>query len=146
MDGLNFIEYMNFKPFHEAKHLKPVVYQHRRDFGECKQLGANQIYATNENRKFCTTNKIATCFKPKGRTGKDEEQARLLRSVIGKGRATVLEGSFGNEKNHYNLERIKARNDLTEPFWIFMGMMTANAVQVARRMRLSKAPPHKQAA
>lgn len=146
VDGLNFIEHMSFKAFNEAKHLKRVVYQHHRDFGVCKQVGADKIYATNENRRFCTANRIASCFKPKGRTGKDEQQARILRSVIGKGRATVLEGSFGNEKNHYNLERIKARNDLTEPFWIFMGMMTANAVQVAHRMQQSKAPPHKQAA
>lgn len=146
VDGLNFIEYMSFNPFNEAKHLKPVVYQHRRDFGVCQQLGADQIFATNENRRFCTANKIATCFKLKGRAGKDEAQASILRSIIGKGRATILEGSFGNEKNHYNLERIKARNDLTELFWIFMGMMTANAVQVAHRMQQSKAPPHKQAA
>lgn len=60
VDGLNFIEHMSFKAFNEAKHLKRVVYQHHRDFGHCKQLGGDEIYATNENRKFCTTNKIAT--------------------------------------------------------------------------------------
>lgn len=149
VDGLNFIEHMSFKSFNEAKHLKQVIWQHRQDFGACKQVGADQIYATNENRKFCTTHKIATCFKPKGRKGKDEAQASILRREIGKGRATVLEGSFGNEKNHYNLQRIKARNESTEPFWIFMGMMTANAVQVAQRIQAAEAkqpPSGKQAA
>ncbi len=149
VDGLNFIEHISFKAFNEAKHLKEVVWQHQQAFGSCKQLGADQIYATNENRKFCTANKIATCFKPKGRTGKDEEQASILRREIGRGRATVLEGSFGKEKNHYNLQRIKARNELTEPWWIFIGMMTANAVLVAQRMQAAEAkqpPSGKQAA
>jgi hypothetical protein len=50
----------------------------------------------------------------------------------------VLEGSFGNEKNHYLLDKIKARNQQTEILWIFFGVMTANAVQMGRRIAMSK--------
>ena len=126
VDGINFIEHMNFDPFNEAPHLKTVVYQHRRDFGACKQVGADQIYATNGNRKFCTQRSIATCFVPKGRKSKDEDQREVLRKIIANLRATVLEGSFGNEKNHYNLQRIKAHTELTEkwfgpPMRVFYG-------------------------
>ena len=39
-----------------------------------------------------------------------------------------LEGSFGTQKQHYSLARIKARNRKTEILWIFFGIHTANAV------------------
>jgi hypothetical protein len=34
-----------------------------------------------------------------------------MRSLIAKERSMVLEGSFGNDKNHYGLEKIKARTE-----------------------------------
>jgi hypothetical protein len=34
----------------------------RRYVGKCHQAGADASYATNANRKFCTTHNIATCF------------------------------------------------------------------------------------
>lgn len=62
-----------------------------------------------------------------------------MRSVLSTVRATVLEGSFGNEKNHYLLNKLKARNQNTELVWIFFGMMTANASIITTRMQqLSK--------
>lgn len=57
-----------------------------------------------------------------------------MRSVLSTVRAAVLEGSFGNEKNHYLLGKIKARTQATEITWIFFGMLTANASIVAKRI------------
>ena len=56
-----------------------------------------------------------------------------MRAALNKERATRLEGSFGNEKNHYLLGKVNARNALTEKCWIFFGMMTANAAIIAQR-------------
>jgi len=47
---------------------------------------------------------------------------------------TVLEGSFGNEKNHYLLNKIKARTQPTEVAWIFFGMLAANASIISNRI------------
>ena len=44
-----------------------------------------------------------------------------------------MEGSFGTEKNHYGLNRVKARTEKTEILWIFFGVMTSNAVKIAER-------------
>ena len=52
---------------------------------------------------------------------------KILRSELGRERATRLEGSFGTQKQHYSLARIKARNRKTEMLWIFFGIHTANA-------------------
>jgi IS5 family transposase len=57
-----------------------------------------------------------------------------MRSLLGKVRSTVLEGSFGNEKNHYMMDKIKARTQQTEKVWIFFSLLTSNAKQIAKRM------------
>ena len=77
---------------------------------------------------------IATSFLAKGRLGKLADQQAQLRSVLGKVRSTVLEGSFGNEKNHYLLSRVRARTQATEIVWVFIGMLAANASLISRRM------------
>ncbi len=91
----------------------------RKDiFGACHQIGADAIYATNANRKYCTENKIATSFIAKGNEGKTKEQKSQMRSILGKVRSTVMEGSFGNEKNHYQMNKIKAKTEANEKAWI----------------------------
>lgn len=145
--GIGFIEYGSFDAFHEGVRTVRTILKHRRYFGKCSHFGGDAIYATNKNRKYCTANGIFTGFKKKGRAGKNEGQDKLMRSLIAKERATVLEGSFGNEKNHYGLDRIKARTEHTENAWIFYGMMCANAVKIAKiRVKKAKSPPEKQAA
>ena len=98
-------------------------------------MGADAIYATNENRRFCTDNKIATSFVAKGNEGQSKEQKSQMRSILGKVRSTVLEGSFGNEKNHYQMGKIKARTEGNEKVWIFFSLLTCNAVQIGKRMK-----------
>ena len=142
VDGINFIEHLSFEAFNEGIHLRSSIRLHREYFGACYQFGADKIYATNSNRKYCTKQNIATNFIPKGKPGKHKEQAQQLRKELGKQRATVLEGSFGNEKNHYLLHKVKARNQLNEVGWIFFGIFTCNAVQIARRMQSLKIIKH----
>lgn len=138
VDGINFIEYLSYDAFNEGTRMKSTIWKHEQYFGRCYQFGADQIYATNENRKYCSKKGIATCFVRKGRQGEYSDQAAVMRRELGKQRGTVLEGSFGNEKNHYLLDKIKARNQKTEVLWIFFGIMTANAVLMGKRIALSK--------
>lgn len=49
-------------------------------------------------------------------------------------RATAMEGSFGTQKEHYGLRRVKARTKWTEILYIFFGIHTANVVQLADRI------------
>ena len=39
-----------------------------------------------------------------------------------------MEGSFGTQKEHYDLRRVKARMKRTEILYIFFGIYTANVV------------------
>ena len=58
-------------------------------------------------------------------------------SLAGRGRASRLEGSFGKDKEHYHLKRIRARTKKTEVLWIFFGIHTGNAMEIGRRMSAS---------
>jgi len=134
-DGINFIEHLSFSAFHEGIRLPQCVDKQQKLFRrKVSLLAADSIYATNTNRKFCTKRRITTSFVRKGRAGKDEEHIKVMRSALSKERATRLEGSFGTEKQHYNLQKIKARIKETEILWIFFGIHTANAVRMIDKM------------
>jgi IS5 family transposase len=140
VDGLNFIEHLSFRAFHEGNRLNNGIALHRKYFGTLTMLAADLLYATNANRKLCTGLNIQTSFKAKGRRKQDEtlrHQQDAAMKVLGIARSTILEGSYGNDKNHYGLRKIKARTELTEVAWIFFGMMTANAMKIAKRQQKS---------
>ena len=129
VDGISFIEHISFKAFNEGIRLKDCIrLQQQLMKVRVKSLAADSIYANNINRKFCTKYAITTSFKRKGRAAADEKLRKILRSELSRERATRLEGSFGTQKQHYSLARIKARNRKTEMLWIFFGIHTANAV------------------
>lgn len=139
VDGISFIEHLSYENFNEGTRLKSSVAFHHKYFGKLSQLGADRIYATNENRRYCNKLRIANSFVAKGNEGKLATQKQQMRSALSVVRATVLEGSFGNEKNHYLLNKVKARTQNTERVWIFFAMMTANASIISGRMQqLSK--------
>lgn len=134
--GISFIEHFSYDAFNEGTRLQQCVYLHRKLFGKCTHHSADKIYATNANRSYCTQQKIVTNFEPKGRQKTEHvKQNKTMRSVLNKERSTRLEGSFGNDKNHYLLNKVNARNAVTEKCWIFFGMMTANASIITNRMQ-----------
>ena len=135
IDGINFIEHLSFDAFNEGIRFQLSVWlaqdlTHKR----LTVMGADAIYATNANRRFATSNNIRNDFCRKGRAGKHEDHRKELARLIKKERASRLEGSFGKEKEHYHLKKVKARTRKNEILWIFFGIHTANALEVGRRM------------
>jgi len=135
--GVSIIEHDSYKAFNECKKLKISILKHKKMFGECTHISADKIYATNENRKYCTKNNIQTNFVRKG-AGKDDKPTKKIKDLLNKQRSTGLEGSFGTEKEHYLLHKIKAQNPKTEKAWLFFGIHTANAVKIAKRREKAK--------
>jgi IS5 family transposase len=133
VDGISFIEHFSYDAFNEGTRLKNCIGLHQQLFGKCTHHSADKIYATNANRTYCHK-KIITNFEPKGKQKAQHiEQSKIMRNALNKERGTRLEGSFGNEKNHYLLQKVNARNAITEKCWIFFGIMTANASIIANR-------------
>jgi len=138
VDGINFIEHLSFDAFNEGPRLIDSIWYSRSLFGKVTHISADDIYASNANRKWCTEREITTCFKRKGRAGKYEDQRQVMAAELRKERATRMEGSFGTEKQHYSLDKIKARTEKNEILWIFFGVHTANAVRIAKRLAQEK--------
>ena len=136
IDGISFIEHISFKAFNEGIRLKNCIRMQQKLMKVRVTCAAgDSIYANNANRKYCTKYNISTSFVRKGRAAKDEHLRKVLRSELSRERATRLEGSFGTQKQHYSLSRIKARNMKTEILWIFFGIHTANAVLMIDKIR-----------
>lgn len=98
IDGINFIEHLNFNAFNEGTRLQSTIYKAQSlTRTKTKILGADAIYATNKNRNFVSRHNIKTDFKRKGKLPKDYKDEKKLKALITKERATRLEGSFGKE-------------------------------------------------
>lgn len=135
VDGVNFIEHLSFNAFHEGNRLISSIWLSQLLFGKATHISADAIYATNKNRKYCTSRGITTNFSRKGRAGKHEHHRKAISKELNKERSTRMEGSFGTEKEHYSLHRVKAKTQANETLWIFFGVHTANAVRVAKKVQ-----------
>lgn len=144
VDGLSFLDTMSFKNFNETTRLKLSVLKHKKVFGQASQLGADRIYASNANRRYCTENGIFTCFPKKG-PKKHSGPEQILSGEIARQRATVMEGVFGTHKEHYGLRKIKVKGEKREKLMVLFATMAANAVKIAKR-RTADPPPDRQVA
>lgn len=142
VDGISFIEHLSFDAFNEGIRLKESIDKTKAWMrSNVKVIGADGIYANNANRRYVTQNNIKNDFKRKGKPSKYSDQFKALRKSITKERASRLEGSFGTDKEHFLLNKIKARTQATERLWIIFGIHTSNALKIGRRMnqKLAKA-------
>jgi hypothetical protein len=135
VDGISFIEKLSFNAFNEGTRLRHCVKMHRRLFGvDVKKVGGDTSYAGTDNRDFCKENGIQTSFVKRGRPSQGKKGQDHVRQELARVRATAMEGSFGTQKEHYAMRRIKARKKETEILYIFFGIHTANAVRLAERL------------
>ena len=136
VDGISFIEKLSFNAFNEGTRLMHCLKIHKRLLGdEAKKVGGDTGYAGTENRDYCKANGIQTSFVKRGRPFGDKKKEKdLVRKELSRVRATAMEGSFGTQKEHYDLRRVKARTKRTEILYIFFGIHTANVVQLADRI------------
>ena len=145
IDGISFIEKLSFNAFNEGTRLMHCLKMHKRLFWvEAKTVGGDTGYAGTENRDYCKANGIQTSFVKRVRPfGEKKKEKGLVRKELARVRATAMEGSFGTQKEHYDLRRVKARTKRTEILYIFFGIHTANVVQLAdmieQRARLAAA-------
>ena len=135
IDGISFIEHHSFEAFNEGVRLQECIeYQQELTGIKVTRVGADTIYANNDNRRYCTENGMTTCFVRKGPKPKDENaDTSTARRIIGTLRSTAMEGSFGNQKQHYSVGRIAARNSRSETLLLFFGIHMANAATLTAR-------------
>ena len=135
VDGISFIEHLSFDAFNESTRLKESILKAKQWMhSDVKVVGVDGIYGSNVNRRYLTNHEIKNDLKRKGKPSKYHDQFKALHKSITKERASRLEGSFGTDKEHFLLKKIKARTEATERLWIIFGIHTSNALKIGRRI------------
>lgn len=107
VDGISFIEKLSFNAFNEGARLQHCIKMHKRLFGvDVKKIGGDTSYAGTANRDFCKEKDIQTSFVKRGRPSQEKKEKDFVRQELARVRATVMEGSFGTQKEHYGMRRI----------------------------------------
>lgn len=135
VDGISFIEKLSFNAFSEGTRLEHCIKMHKRLFKvDAKKIGGDTGYAGTANRDLCRKLDIQTSFVNRGRPSAEKKEKDFVRQELARVRATAMEGSFGTQKEHYAMRRIKTRKKKTEILYIFFGIHTANLVHLAERL------------
>jgi transposase, IS5 family len=127
VNGYSFLDIVSWDAFNEGSHLVDYVEKYRDRFGfyPAKVL-ADKIYCTRENRKWLKERDIKLAAKPLGRPS-----AKAVENHVSPGERNPIEGKFGQAKNAYGMNRIKARLKDTSQSWIASIILVLNLVKLA---------------
>ena len=127
IDGMSFLDDFSWEAFNEGKCLKKSVERYKTRFGFYpKEVLADKIYCTRENRAFLKEKGIDLKAKPLGRPSKE-----ALSNQVSPGERNPIEGKFGQAKTAYGLNRIKARLAQTSESWVASIILVLNLVHLA---------------
>lgn len=125
MGGFAFVEDFSWEAFNEGTRLMDAVERHKKRF--CyypKEVLADKIYCTRENRRKLKLLGIALRAKPLGRP-------KAVEAHVSPGERNPIEGKFGQAKAGYGMNRIKARLAQTSESWIASIVLVLNLVKLA---------------
>ena len=133
VDGYMFIDRLSWDAFNEGTCLQDSVAQYRRRFGYYPaEVLADKIYCNRENRKWLKERGIALRAKPLGRPS-----AQAVEHHVSPGERNPVEGKFGQGKQGYSLDCIKAKLQQTSESWIACIALVLNLVRLAGQALLS---------
>lgn len=125
VDGISFLDELSWEAFNEGSHMMDYVERYRKRFGFYpKEVLADQIYCTRANRAALKEKGIRLLAKPLGRPS-------AVSIHLSPGERNPIEGKFGQAKNGYGLNRIRARLKGTSETWIASIILVLNLVKLA---------------
>ncbi len=138
-EGLARVDHLRWDAFHEGNDLKSQVEAYRRRYGVYPEavLG-DTIYGTQGNRRYLKRHGIHFAGKPLGRPKKVTEANREeLKQLKAQRREEYLqripiEGKFGQGKNGYRLNHIRAKRADTSYAWINSIFLVMNLLILLR--------------
>jgi transposase, IS5 family len=127
VDGFAFIDHLQWEAYNEGTWLLDSVSKYKLRYG-CypKEVLADQIYCNRENRRQLKELGIRLLAKPLGRP------PAVNQEHVSPGERNPIEGKFGQAKNGYGLDRIRARLSQTSQSWIASIVLVLNLVNLAR--------------
>lgn len=125
MNGFAFLDDLSWDAYNEGTRLISTVEKYKQRFGYYpEEVLADKIYCNRSNRMTLKLLGIKLRAKPLGRpTAVDVENVRP-------GERNPIEGTFGQAKTAYGLNRIKARLEQTSESWIASIILVLNLIKI----------------
>ncbi len=138
-EGLARVDHLRWDAFHEGHDLEAQVEAYRVRYGTYpKSVVGDPIYGTRDNRRYLKKQGIRFAGKPLGRpkqvTAENREELKRLKAQR---RADYLqripiEGKFGQGKNGYRMNYIRAKRADTSVAWINSIFLVMNLLILLR--------------
>jgi hypothetical protein len=132
-DGYTHVQTISWDNFNEGTHLKESVEAYKEIYGCYPQkVSADAIFGNKVNRQYLKDKAIQFVGKQLGRPPKtsNAEKRKLQKEMAGR---NEIEGKFGQGKNSYGLQKIKARMKDTSESWIMSIYFIMNLVKLSER-------------
>jgi hypothetical protein len=138
-EGLACVDHLRWDAFHEGQDLASQVEAYRDRHGVYPEVVlGDPIYGTRDNRRYLKGKDIRFAGKPLGRPKKmTQESQEALKQAQAKRREEYLqripiEGKFGQGKNGYRLNYIRAKRADTSVAWINSIFLVMNLLILLR--------------
>jgi len=143
-DGIACVDHLRWNAFHEGGDLIDQVERYKKRHGHYpEKVLVDPLYGTRENRRYLKEKGIHYAGKPLGRPKKETEANKEELKAAKKQRHAdyvqriPIEGKFGQGKNGYGLNKIKAKTAKTSFAWINSIFMVMNLMVLLRHFLLS---------
>jgi len=142
-DRIACVDELRWDAFHEAQDLIPQVEVYKTRHGHYpEKVIVDPLYGTRANRNYLKERGIHFAGKPLGRPKKETEENRIQLKLEKQQRhedytqRIPIEGKFGQGKNGYGLNKIKAKTASTSYAWINSIFFVMNLLVLARVFHL----------
>ncbi len=142
-DKIACVDELRWDAFHEAQDLIPQVEAYKTRHGHYpEKVLADPLYGTRANRHYLKEKGVHYAGKPLGRPKKatEENKAQLKLKKQQRHKDYIqripIEGKFGQGKNAYGLNKIKAKTASTSYAWINSIFFVMNLLVLARVFHL----------
>lgn len=138
-NGYARINNFSWEAYNESTDLKDQVEAYRTIHGHYPELvQVDRIYATRENREWLQEHGIRITAPPLGRPLAKEKQTSYNKKRKEAAERNQVEGKFGQGKNGYNLNKIRARLQKTSESWVACIFFIMNLIKYAGDFSLSQ--------
>lgn len=141
VDGIALVDHIGWDAFNESQDLVAQIEKYKDRYGYYpKSVLADGIYGTRINRAFMKKNGIRFGGKALGRPPKEtaencerlkEQKKQLRQDALDR---IPIEGKFGQGKNGYRLNYIRARLRKTSEAWINSIFLVMNLMVLLRKL------------
>jgi hypothetical protein len=132
-DGFTHVQTISWDNLNEGVRLKECVEKYKEIYG-CypEKVSVDAIFGNKANRQYLKEKGIRFIGKQLGRPPKisSAEKRKLQKEMAGR---NEIEGKFGQGKNGYGLQKIKARMKETSESWIMSIYFILNLVKLSER-------------